>query len=256
MKNSLYIILLFATTLLFSRCGINSAIMLKSPKGERAVQYDSIPLQPKTAYIISKDDKVQFQLYTNQGEALLLANADVNTKTLVSGKEISYTVDQDGMIELPKLGKVKVADLTVAECEDLLEELFSTEYLNPFVQLQITNQRVLVFPGDPGEAKVVPLENSNTTLMEALAMAGGLSERGKANSIKLIRREGKERKVYMINLATIDGLAYADMIVQANDYIYVEPTAKVTREVVKEIAPIITIVSSSLVIITVFNNLK
>lgn len=256
MRNSFYIFFLFATTLIISSCGINSAIMLKTPKGERAAQYDSIPMQPKTAYVISVDDKVRFQLYTNQGEALLLSNADVNGRTIGNDKEISYTVDREGMIELPKLGKVKVDGLTVAECEDLLESLYGAEYLNPFVQVQIANQRVLVFPGGPGEAKVVPLENNNTTLMEALAIAGGLSERGKANTIKLMRREGNERKVYKIDLSTIDGLPFGDMVVQANDYIYVEPAAKLGREIVKDVAPIITIISSSLVIVTVFNNLK
>ena len=256
MKNSFNIFLFFATTILISSCGINSAIMLKTPKGERAAHYDSIPMQPKTAYVISVDDKIRYQLYTNQGEALLLSNADVSGRTIGAEKEISYTVDREGMIELPKLGKVHVVGLTVAECEDLLESLYGTEYLQPFVQVQITNQRVLVFPGGPGEAKVVPLENNNTTLMEALATAGGLSERGKANTIKLMRREGNERKVYAIDLSTIDGLAYADMIVQANDYIYVEPAAKISREIVKDVAPIVSIISSSLVIVTVISNLK
>ncbi len=258
MKISQRIVFAITILLIVTGCGVNSSIMLKSPRKVHYTNASEIPMQPKTAYVISIDDKIQFQLYTNQGEALLLSNADVNLNgSSVGGKqEIIFTVDRYGMVELPKLGKVKIQGLTIEECEDLLEKLYGEEYLNPFVQVQILNQRVLVFPGEPGKAMVVPLDNNNTTLMEALAIAGGIAERGKASTIRLIRKEGEERKVYSIDLRTMEGLPYGDLIVQANDYIYVEPTTKFTREIIKDIAPIIQIVSSSLVIITVFSNLK
>ncbi len=256
MKSNFFGYILLSLVLLLSSCGINSSIMLKTPKGDRAHLYDSIPMQPKSAYVVSVDDKIAFQLYTNQGEVLLSGNADVSMKQMSRSSEITYLVNKEGMVELPKLGKVKVEGLSVEEAEDLLENLYGLEYLNPFVQLQIKNQRVLVFPGSGGEAKVIPLENNNTTLMEALALAGGLSERGKSKSIKLMRKEGEDRKVYAIDLSTIEGLPYGDMVVQANDYIYVEPSPKIMREVAKEMAPIISIISSTLVIITVITSLK
>lgn len=256
MKNNFFFHIFIVLTLFLTSCGINSSIMLKMPKGDKAHLYDSVPMQPKSAYVISIDDKIAFQLYTNQGEILLTGNADVGMKQISSSLEINYLVGKDGMVELPKLGKVKVEGLTIEECENILEDFYGLEYLNPFVQVQIKNQRVLVFPGSGGEAKVIPLENNNTTLMEALALAGGLSERGKAKAIKLMRKEGNERKVYNIDLSTIEGLPYADMVVQANDYIYVEPSPKVIREAAKELVPIISIISSTLVIITVITSLK
>jgi polysaccharide export outer membrane protein len=69
-----------------------------------------------------------------------------------------------------------------------------------------------------------------------------------------MRREGDERKVYTIDLSTIEGLKYADIIVQGNDYIYIEPNAELTKGVLREVAPIISIFSSALVIFTVFSN--
>jgi len=175
---------------------------------------------------------------------------------LGAGSGSDYAVRRTGNVELPILGEVKVAGLTVAQCEDTLQRLFSKEYQEPFVQVKITNQRVIVFPGNGGDARVIPLLNSNTTLMEAIAQAGGITERGKANTIKLMRKESGIRKVYTFDLSTVEGLKYVDMIVQANDYIYIEPSADLAQGVVREVAPVISILSSALVIFTVFSNIK
>lgn len=239
-----------------SGCGINSNVMFKVSK-EDSVHYDSIPMNPITDYLISIDDKIKFQLYTNDGEVLLINNADVSEKNVTgNSSSVEYLVKRDGTVALPKIGNVKVQGLSVVECENLLIELYSSEYQSPFVQVQITNQRVVVFPGNGSDAKVILLENNNTTLMEALAQAGGITERGKAKKVKLMRRNGNTRDVYVLDLSTIEGLQYVDMVVQANDYIYIEPNPQITREVMKDIAPIASIISSAIVILTVINNFK
>lgn len=242
-------------TLLISSCGINSNIMFKVPKSD-IVQGDSIPMFPKDDYRISPDDKLIFQLYTNAGEVLLQTNAGVQNALATNAQQVEYLVKRDGNAEFPKIKNVQVAGLTVIECEQKLEELYGAEYKDPFVQLKITNQRVVVFPGNGSDAKVILLQNNNTTLMEAIAQAGGITERGKANTVKLMRRVGGQRKVYVLDLSVIEGLKYVDMIVQANDYIYIEPNPQIAKEVVKEVAPIISIISSALVIFTVINTLK
>ncbi len=246
---------IFIAVLGLSSCGINSNIMFKVPKSDQ-VYGDSIPMTPTDDYRISVDDKLTFQLYTNDGEVILQNNAGVQNPGQVNMQQIEYLVKRDGSVELPKIGNVKVEGLSVVEGQDLLEELYALEYKNPFVQMKITNQRVVVFPGNGSDAKVILLENNNTTLMEALAQAGGITERGKANTVKLMRRVDGTRKVYVLDLSVIEGLKYVDMIVQANDYIYVEPNPQIAREVVKEVAPIISIISSALVILTVITTLK
>ena len=129
-------------------------------------------------------------------------------------------------------------------------------YNNPFVQVKITNRRVIVFTGNGSDAKVVNLQNDNTTLMEVIALAGGIADRGKSEKVKLMRVDNGTRKVYTMDLSTIDGLKYADLIVQANDYIYVEPREQVAKEFLNNSAPILSLFSSVLVIFTVITTLK
>ena len=235
-------------------CSINSNIMFKEPKGDTA-SVDSIPLFPKEDYRISVDDKITFTLNTNEGKRIIESMSGVGEINRIQVQTQEYIVRRSGAAELPVLGEVKLQGLTIAECEDTLERLFSVEYQKPFVQVRVTNQRVIVFPGNGSDAKVIPLMNNNTTLMEAIAQAGGITERGKARSIKLMRREGNERKVYKIDLSTVEGLRFADMIVQGNDYIYIEPNPEIAKGILREAAPIISIFSSALVIFTVFSNL-
>ena len=255
MKGFSFILFIF-TLLSLSSCGINSNLMFKTPKGVHEIK-DSIPLHPKKEYQISTDDKFTFMLYTNNGERIVNEMAGVN-KDAFAKAEIEYVVRPDGTADLPILGATPIAGLTVRQCEDTLSKLFATKngYIDPFVQVKLTNQRVIVFPGNGSAAKVIPLQNNNTTLMEAIALAGGIAERGKANKVKIMRIDNGERVMYVLDLSTIEGLKFADMIVQANDYIYIEPKEQVDQETAKVIAPIVSIISSALVIITIFSTLK
>lgn len=248
------LVLFAAISLVFQQCGVNSNIMFKSPKGEHA-KVDTIPMQPSGDYRISVDDKLTFSMATNSGTKIIESISGIKQEGGSGTTGAEYIVRSTGIVELPMLGEVKVEGLTVAECEDTLQKLFSKEYQDPFVQVRITNQRVIVFPGNGSDAKVIPLVNSNTTLMEAIAQAGGITERGKANTIKLMRKENNIRQIYTIDLSTIEGLKYVDMVVQANDYIYIEPNAELAKGLVKEAAPVISIISSALIIFTVFNKL-
>ncbi|MBL1280104.1 MAG: polysaccharide biosynthesis/export family protein [Fluviicola sp.] len=245
----------FGTAMLLQSCGINSNLMFKQAKGT-AVNSDSIPLTPMEAYRISPDDKISFTLATNNGAQIIEGISGVSDEGLKNTTSTEYIVRSNGEVEVPVLGHVKIAGLTVEECEDKMIELFKKEYQDPFVQVKITNQRVIVFPGNGSDATVVQLTNTNTTLMEALALAGGITDRGKANTVKLMRRVGGVRKIYIIDLSTIDGLRYVDMIVQANDYIYVEPTPEIAKEIAEDVVPIVSILSGAVIIFTAINLLK
>lgn len=235
--------------LIIQGCSVNSNLMWKQEKGVE-VNSDRIPLHPEEEYKLSVDDKIVFNITTNNGAILIESMSGLSTEQAQSNNMIEYLIRKDGTVELPKLGKVIVAGLTIEACEDTLVSRYSTEYQEPFVQVRITNQRVIVFPGNGSDARVIPLLNINTTLMEAIAQAGGITDRGKANTVKLMRKVKGEREVYVMDLSVIEGLKYADMVVQANDYIYVEPAAELSKEVASDILPIVSLVSTALLIIS------
>jgi polysaccharide biosynthesis/export protein len=250
MKQFLYILLFIA---LLSSCGLNRNMMFQSTKG--AIVSDSIPMTPTTEYKLAKDDKISCNVYSNKGHGLIDQTAGIAVGNAV-GSDIVYTIRTDGSVELPKVGIVHLAGLTIVQCQDTLAKLYSKEYQFPYVQVKVTNTRVIIFPGGSSDARVIQLTNVNTTLMEVIATAGGINERGISSKIKLMRTENGIRKVYPIDLSKIENIKYADIIVQANDYIYVEPSKRITRETLAIVTPILSLFTSTIAIITIITTLK
>ena len=245
---------------LVSSCGINSNMMFKTPKDGSFV-YDSIPLRPLEDYKIAVDDKLTFTLITNDGKSLIEGLSGTGTKfeninaaSGIAGSNIGnnseYIVRSDGYVEFPVLGDVHITGMTIKQCEDTLEHLFESQYQDPFVQLKVTNRRCVVFSGDGSAAKIVTLSNLNTTLLEVLALSGGISPRGKSKVVKVMRKVGEKREIYHIDVSTIEGLEHADMIIQGNDYIYVEPRAEIIQGAMQEWSIVASLVSSVSLIFT------
>ena len=124
-----------------------------------------------------------------------------------------------------------------------MEQLYSDYYVEPFAFVQVLNNRVIVFPGTGSQAAVITLQNANTTVIEAIALAGGLAQRADARKVKLIRYFDDRREIYLMDLSTIEGVEFASMVVQANDVIYVEPVPEIASEVMSDLAPYVTLVS-------------
>ncbi len=257
LKNRSVFFMFFTALILLQSCGINSNLMFKQDKEERSeVNSSKIPLQPMQESKISPNDKISFILSANNGEEIIEGLTGISSENAASFGDLTYVVQSDGTIDLPILGKVAVVGLTIAECQDTLKHYFKSSYNDPFVQVKIENQRVIVFPGDGSSASVIQLENPNTTLMEVIAASGGIPARGKANTIKIIRKVNGKREIYIVDLSTIDGLKYSDMIIQSNDYIYIEPAAELAKEIVRDLAPILSLFTSALLIFGTINLLK
>ncbi len=240
MRKLLYLI---AVVALFSSCRtLRPNLMLKTPKNytyEKIVdsmRYDD--------YKVSSNDAIVFRLFTNDGFKMI----DLTANGQLFNSNIDETVDKNGNLKLPLLGYVKVAGLTLREVEIMLEDKYSKYYKNPYVTLKISNKRITVFPGSGGAAKVVPINNNNTTVLEALALAGGITDDGKAYKIKLVRNSGPTPKVYLLDLSVIEGLPAGNSIVQANDIIYVESRVKFAQRLAAEVLPYISILSTTLLI--------
>ena len=222
--------------------------MLKTGKN---YQYSKSPDSTKNAdYIISANDVIEFRIFSNDGFKLIdLTSLNQSNRDYQMNNRMDFLVEFDGNVKLPILGRTKLTGLTVREAELMLEEKYASYYVKPFVLMSVQNKRVIIFPGNAGDAKVIPLLNNNTTLIEALALAGGISDDGKAQKVKLIRRINDKDEVYLIDLSKIEGIKQANLVLQANDIIYVEPRKKIASRALAEIAPIVSLLTSTLVLI-------
>lgn len=237
---------------------LNQSVMLTTPKD---YVFDTIPDTINPNYRLSPNDIFTFRLFSNDGFKIidmqnLGSSSQGNMGFRNTGGSISYQVDYEGNVKLPILGKVHIAGKTVREAEIFLQEEYSYSFNDPYCLIEVNNRRVIVFPGDDGTAQVIPLVNENITLIETLALAGGVSQNGKAQKIKVIRpqKDGSEPKVYNLDLSTINGLQDGMMVMQANDIVYVTPRWRVATDVLREITPILSLITTSILLIVTVRN--
>jgi len=212
-------------------------------------EYDVDQTIGNVEYRVSPNDIVSMSVYTNDGFKLIDLTASAESVMSRGGAGMNnmsfqYLVEPDGNIKLPIIGKLKLAGLTIREAEKFLETQYANFYNKPFVVIRIVNRRVTVFPGTGGSGRMVNLDNESTTVIEALALAGGITNTGKARKIKLIRGDLRNPRVILIDLSTIEGLKQGNLLLQANDIIYVEPVPRISQEVLTQIAPIVGIITS------------
>lgn len=248
MVRNLFIVLF--SLFVFSSCQVlNPERMLRTPPDFEYSDFSELP--DNVEYRIAPDDELFFRLFTNDAERLV-DPVNPTGNQMQRANQFTYVVEFDGMVKIPVLGRIKLSGLTLREAEALLENEFSEFYNRPFVQLRVTNHRVIVFPGGRGgSSQVVYLQNSNTSLFEALAQAGGIAD-GRASRIKLIRGNLNNPQVFLIDLSTIDGVQNADMILQANDIIYVEPRERIPQRIMENIGPYLSLLSSALIVYSLF----
>jgi polysaccharide export outer membrane protein len=134
------------------------------------------------------------------------------------------TVRPDGMISLPLVNDVHVAGLTPMELRDLLTKKLA-EYVPSAVVSVIVNKvesysiSVVGSVAKPGKFSL----SSPTTVLEAIAMAGGLTEFASRRSITVLRSDGKgasTRIPFNYNNA-IAGEASDNLVLRAGDVVVV-----------------------------------
>lgn len=134
----------------------------------------------------------------------------------------TYTVDNEGNITLPMLGKVHIEGLTRVEAIEKIRIDLSQYIKDPGVNMNFNNFRVSVLGevARPGSF-IVPTER--VTVLEALGMAGDLTIRGIRENITLIREVNGQKSMHRLDLTKQETLNSPYYYLAQNDVIYVEP---------------------------------
>lgn len=147
------------------------------------------------------------------------------------GQDVSkYTIDSEGCIRFPKLGKIHVAGLNRQELQETIREaLIEKEFVtDPIVTVDYSNLYVIVL-GDVGKGRV-QIDRDKFTILDALGMLGDLNITGQRTNVKVIRENYGKKTAYEVNLCSAEDL-YASPVyyLQQNDVVYVEMNKKEKR---------------------------
>ncbi len=136
-----------------------------------------------------------------------------------------YLVDNDGNIDFPLLGRIKVGGSTQSAAQNTIANLIYPRFITemPTVEIRFQNFHVYTMGevGNPGERKAA---NGRMNILEAIALSGDLTIKGKRENVLVIRTNADgSRQVHRVDLTDKNLLTSPYYNLQQNDIVYVEP---------------------------------
>lgn len=239
---------LFLLSLLFVSCSrvLNPSRMFQLPKD---FKYSDFSGKENADYKIAANDIIELKMFTNEGLKLVDLTPATGGMTSNVSTGLQFTVDREGNIRMPTIGMVHLQGLTIKEAQQQMEKLFAEYYIKPFCMIKVMNRKALVFPGSGSTGTVVSLSSDNTTLIELLTMAGGVPPTGKAYKVKVMRGNISNPQVQIVDFSTLEGMKKADINIQANDIVYIEPVRNLSQSILNQIAPVLALLTTTLLVI-------
>lgn len=133
-----------------------------------------------------------------------------------------YTVDEQGYIDFPILGKLYVVGLRQSEVISLIEGKLQGQVVNPIVTMRFLNARVTVL-GEVNSPGTYTLNNGRMTLLEALGVAGDLTQYANRSNVLITRENNGKVEFARLDLRSEEVFTSPYFYLQQNDVVYVEP---------------------------------
>ncbi len=201
---------------------------------------------PVVREVIRPGDVLMIQVYPSEGIELIEGGGRVGGVSGRGGGGVSgvhYEVSAAGTVDLPLVGSVYLAGLSLAEARHRLAVLYSRYYRSPFVVIRRVHRNAYVILGVEG-AKVVPLARQGVPLIEVVAAAGGLPAWTRARQIRILRRVDSVVYVREIDLRKVERAMYAYIPIYDGDIVHVYPAWSPSRLMSREVYPVLTMLSS------------
>lgn len=269
MKTIQFVVLVMLCSILFSACRVTKYDILFDVEGNLTdnALFGQMKVEAEKNYLVERFDEVSFRLFTNKGELLIDPDGqlrlegtfnpyvnrnnpnfnntnnpnDINNANVGLRLTRTYTVQDDGKVYLPLVGGLDVAGRKIYQLDSLISVAYHQYYENAYARTSIENRRVVVM-GALGN-KVIKLPYEGMHLAEVLVMAGGRLDRNTRNEkIRIIRNVLSDQPIIQsVDLSTWEGVKKANMQIQPNDIIYVQPRRRNLQNATENIQAVTSI---------------
>lgn len=207
----------------------------KVPYLQNSRELDSLVMQA-TVYepVIQPNDMLNISVYSSQDEQAAMAYNLVvqsrvnNSNSLTSQAALQdYIVDANGCVNVPNVGEVHLAGLTISQAEALILNKIKGAFATPpTVIVRFVDYKVSVL-GEVNSPGMYSSKDGRISVFEALANARDLTVHGERENVKIIREETNGvKKVYEINLNDASLINSPFYYLQQNDVVYVTPNKR------------------------------
>lgn len=254
--------LLGGIILLFQSCATKRNLVYFSNLQDSVTYTEAITnyVKPK----IQPGDALAIKVTTLNPDANILFNSGslpMNNQTTGVSSGVSttatlpdgYIVDDEGEIDFPQLGKVKLEGLTKEEAQRKIADEVAKTAKEPIVNIRILNFRVSVI-GEVAHSGSFTIPNNKVNVLEALSLAGDMTPYAIRENVLVIREENGRRIVEHINFNDKNLLNSPFYNLQQNDVVYVQPVnrlkaAQAANPALNRTLPIISTAISVLAIL-------
>ncbi|MFT3676149.1 MAG: polysaccharide biosynthesis/export family protein [Chitinophagaceae bacterium] len=231
--------LLLAFPFYFISCGTQKRIpnylqQVSDTTRTAAVMYPELRIQ--------KNDMLSIQVYSASTKreisdvAYNLPGGTASTGTESGTSSSGFLVDARGDIYYPMIGKVHAEGLTRQELgETILRKINEKDSVlaSPSIIIRFQNLRITVL-GEVGRQGVIQIPGERVNILEAIGLAGGVTDFGLKQSVKVIRESDGKREVGIVDLSSSDLFASPYYNLQQNDMVLVDPTIRKAKKVEQE----------------------
>lgn len=215
---------------------IASAIFFSSCRTQRSLGYledftdTSGKMQVKYPEpLIQKNDVLSIMIYSDaldQGATdrlYNLSNPGSGTTTTQG-----YLVDNDGNVQLPRLGKFKAVGLTKPQLAEDIRKKLTDQLSNPSVVIRLINFKITML-GEVGRAGPITLPSEKVTILEAIGLAGDVNIYGKKNDVVVLREVDGAVEHGKVDLSSKTLFESPYYFLQQNDVVLVNPNRNKAR---------------------------
>ena len=208
---------------------------------------------------IQKNDQLSIQVFSSSTKREV-SDAPYNLPaTGIDGSNKGFLVDVDGNIDYPMLGTIKAEGLTRQELAEFIRSKINetdTVLLNPTVVVRFTNLRVTIL-GEVGQQGVIQFPGERVTILEAIGLAGGFTDFGMKQNVKVIREANGEREIGFLNLASDSVFRSPFFNLMQNDLVLVDPIPRKAKKTEQEAffrqaGFVISIITATAVVVRLF----
>lgn len=183
--------------------------------------------------IIQKGDLLSIQVYSAATDPK--TDQAYNLPTLSSASQNSqlqgFLVDQMGNIEYPRIGILHVEGLKKSELSDIIKKKFTAtnELTNPSVIIRYLNFNITVM-GEVGVQGKLTIPSEHVTILEAIGLAGGITDYGKIKEVRVLRETNGVRQLGIVDLTSEQVFASPYYQLQQNDIVMIDKTKYKLRQ--------------------------
>ena len=208
---------------------------------------------------IQRNDQLQIQVFSSSTKREI-SDAPYNLPAVsADAASAGFLVDASGNIEYPMIGTIHAEGLTRRELSDLIKYKINEKdsvLSNPTVVVRFSNLRITVL-GEVGRQGVVQIPGERVSILEAIGLAGGVTEFGLKQSVKVVREVDGKREVGIVNLSSNSLFMSPYYNLVQNDMILVDPSTRKAKRMEQETffrqaGFVVSVITALAVVIRVF----